>query len=516
MSTSFLSRQNRSIARYTVLTLLAVLPLAAPMYGRTPSGRNSDTNHNSVQKPPKTKQGKVPDATLRIQEHANGRARVLINAQGVDPKRVYRVFNINSDPTDFRPISDRAPNWRTERSGELACTFENDRTLLKPATPIALTVRAEEAPEDKGSYRAVLFGLLKQGAATTWMAPSPNALLSEPQARKHVSGALIAEDFDGPALDMDLWRIWQEDVGLAVEQKQGNLVISGRTGKVREISKFPPKRFTGLVSKARFFPPDAVLVAKMKVPGGIKSSSGLERYMVHYCGATPDYFTEVIFGRDLHGWSGWSFIARSLYAYYEFGDVTQAPEDYLPELVGERNPDDWQLVKIDYDSSTQTSRGYLWAPSAVAWHRIGKPQHLFLSSVQVELKVNIPQDDLNVEVRFDDCRLYRKPETTPVRILVYKQPQPPGFVFPGVSVRLYEANGRTLIGKGVTNHNGVCSISLSSRLTYPIAAVIKIDRGEESLGSAEIRSSGVQGLYPGDLWVVNAPGRIRGFSTPKR
>jgi hypothetical protein len=95
------------------------------------------------------------------------------------------------------------------------------------------------------------------------------------------------------------------------------------------------------------------------------------------------------------------------------------------------------------------------------WRSVGEPERLFLSSVQVELKVNIPQDGLDVEAAFDDCRLYPMPERAPIRILVYKFPQPK-FSFPGVTVTLLHQEKS--LGSCVTGADGICTIPLSSSL----------------------------------------------------
>ncbi len=444
-------------------------------------------------------------ATLQTEVLPNGRARVLVNAKDVDSSGVYRVFGIRFDPAQAVPIGDRETQCSRKSGDALTCSFELDLASVKLPYPVTLMLRKSEAPEEKTSYRPILFGMIKADQ-TGPMSPSlEGTVYTEPHARKHVNGALLVDDFDAPALDTKLWRIWQQDGGLTVQHKDGHLVIAGRTGDVREIPPTAGFRFTGLVSKVRFQPADAVLVAKMKVPGGIQSTSGMERYNVHFCAASPDYFTEVILGRDRDGRSGWSFLSGSQYGHNT---------DYIPTPIGEWDPKQFQTIKIDYDSASQVSRGWLWSSESRSWKPAGAQQDIFLSAVQVELKVNIPQNGLNVEARFDDCRLYRKPESAPVKILVYRYPVPT-FSFPGVSVSLYEADGKTLIGKGLTDANGMCSIALSGSLTYPIAAVIKLQHAGEDLGSAKIQSSGVEGLYPGDLWVVNAPGRFKGTYAPR-
>ena len=346
----------------------------------------------------------------------------------------------------------------------------------------------------------MLSALLKPDTVTVAMdANYRQAYYSVPRARQHAPGVLIADDFNEAKLDASTWRIWQQDAGLTVEQKEGELVISGRTGKARGAAPEAGHRFTGIVSQKRFAPPDAVLLAKLKVPGGLKAAAGLERYMVHFCGAVPDYYTELVLGRERDGRRGWWVLSSSQY---------ERAADLTPVAVETWNPGEPQLVKIEYDSAAQVSRAWMRGGNG-EWRLIGEPQQLFLSAVQVELKVNIPQNGVETEARFDDCRLYRKPESAPVKILVHKLPSP-GYVFPGVTVSLYRDDGVTLAGKGVTDRNGTVSLQLSSREIYPMGGWIHLEWNGQDLGRARVPAAGVQGIYPGDLWVVNAPARFTG------
>jgi hypothetical protein len=437
-----------------------------------------------------------PKGTLQVRKLPDQRFQITVRAQGVDPRAVCRLFRLSLPPVEVEPL---AASCEAPAAGEVSCSLAVTAEFLDERPVIALMARPPQAADQTENYRPVLSALARPEAdAAPMLANFRTAFYAEPRARLHVSGALLADDFNGQNLDTATWRVWQQDAGLSVEQKNGELVVSGRTGKPHGISPEARHRFTGIVSKRRYLPSAAVLLAKFRVPGGLKAAAGLERYMVHFCAHVPDYYTEMIFGREPDGRRGWFYSSAS-------------PYGYRSSTAGQWNPDEYQLVRIEHDSARQVSRAYVRAGGA--WRPAGEPQKLFISAVQVELKLNIPQDGLAVEARFDDCRLYPSPQAAPVRILVYKVPTP-GFVFPSVSVRLLREDGQTVIGAGITDAGGICTLVLPSELAYPIGGWLQLHWNGQDLGRARIPARGVQGLYPGDLWVINAPSRITGSYEP--
>jgi hypothetical protein len=72
-----------------------------------------------------------------------------------------------------------------------------------------------------------------------------------------------------------------------------------------------------------------------------------------------------------------------------------------------------------------------------------------------------------------------------------------------LGLKLYRADGITLIGEGKRATDGAFEVPLFRELTFPIGAAIKLFRDGGEVGSAHITATGVEGLYPSDVWAVN-------------
>ena len=120
------------------------------------------------------------------------------------------------------------------------------------------------------------------------------------------------------------------------------------------------------------------------------------------------------------------------------------------------------------------------------------------------------------EAHFDDCRLYPNPRYNPVRfIAVDDHPArfpsdtgaPYGLLYhgPRIRVALYTADGVNKISEGTTDGKGMVDLSVATPLwvAFPAAATVRFFRGEYEVARSFIRSQGVNGLYPGDVWVFD-------------
>ena len=138
---------------------------------------------------------------------------------------------------------------------------------------------------------------------------------------------------------------------------------------------------------------------------------------------------------------------------------------------------------------------------------------------QVELKTMdvTPLYGCYREAHFDDCRLYPNPRHNPVRfIAVDDYPvrfpavtgAPYGLLYPGPRLRvaLYTADGVSKISEGYTDENGSVELPVDIPLwvAFPTAAMVRIYRGEYEVAGSSIKCRGVDGLYPGDVWVFDA------------
>ncbi len=307
---------------------------------------------------------------------------------------------------------------------------------------------------------------------------------------KEVNGAILMEDFAGPEIDTSVWREWVQDAALNLEQRAGTFAISGTSGKP-VYPEFVGFRFTGLVSQKRHSR-DAVLITRMRVPRGISNVPGMERYIVHLCGSVPDYFLEVVYGKDEEGRRGW-FQYRLSHEGFFF--------DSAPVLEGEC-AEEFREIKIEYSHVANSAQGFLL--TSAGWEPVGDPVKLFMSSMKVELKVNCPTDSVPILAEFKDCRLYPRPSTAPVEFIAFRLPAPL-YLCPDLRIRLLEYGSRKLIGETVTDRWATGRIELPDTLTFPLACWIEVLQGEKKLGEQAVRTSGVDGLYPGDLWAVRVP-----------
>src|SRR5262245_31641517 len=161
----------------------------------------------------------------------------------------------------------------------------------------------------KASYWIAIFGVSLLGMLTAALVGSRAAREAEASAKAEaprgdipvvdpffmLSGALLADGFDGPELDKTLWsrpgwlRNNHETIGVKVEK--GQLVISGLSRPVKQ-----SHQYAGVISNY-FRETDVVLAAEMQVRTPIKGEGRIQ-HMVHLCsGDYPDFCTEIIFGK---------------------------------------------------------------------------------------------------------------------------------------------------------------------------------------------------------------------------
>ncbi|NQU10208.1 hypothetical protein HQ590_05430, partial [bacterium] len=172
-----------------------------------------------------------------------------------------------------------------------------------------------------------------------------------------------------------------------------------------------------------------------------------------------------------------------------------------PVPLSQAKHDQQHTLAIDYDPATTLCRAFL--VDGDTWTPLGE-HRLYLSTVQAELKVDVPYDGVTVDVAFDNMRLYPRPQTNPVRIVAMKPPFP-GFPFRGVRVSLADERGNPLGGPATTDANGEVSIRLPADRLYPAGGEVLLRYRGKVIGTAPIKAAGVNGLYPGDVWVITAP-----------
>jgi len=331
-------------------------------------------------------------------------------------------------------------------------------------------------------------------------------------------GALIADAFDrarladppAPAPDEPTlpasaartspWRIWNPDPGLRVELEAGALRIAGVAGP-----EAGHPNFNGIVSE-RFGETDLVLVAEVELaPLALGSASTAARpaeadaeagedvaaaAIAHLCGTEPDWFRELAWRAGAGGLAGWHHDVRGW----------RDPRGLDPR-AGDGGPLRFTL-RVEHAAADESGGAWIRPHPAGAappgdWLPVGGRPRIPLSSLAVELKVNATDPGLWVDTRFDDVRLYPRPETHPVRLLLCGPPSRRADV--GVELRLDDEE--TAVAEGRTDELGRVRLDLPADRAYPAAARVRFLFDDAAI-ELEIPAADVHGLYPGDSWVA--------------
>jgi len=312
------------------------------------------------------------------------------------------------------------------------------------------------------------------------------------------SRVILRDDFNSGEWG-EGWRgEWVQDRNLRVYCEDGRLRVKGISGDpVPVCADHHEFRFTGLVSK-QSADRDVVLACKMQVLTPLPNGKTRVRYLVHLCGAQPDYFFDTGMAHEPDGREGW------LHVPIAHGFPFSHDHDY-PYVSFEEIPFGGEhTVVVEHDAETKLTRGYV--VDGGGWHPLGE-YRAYLATTQVELKVDVPYDGVEVDVAYNDVRIYARPQNAPVRFVVIRPPFP-GFPFADLDVVFRDESGAT-IAEGKTDRDGEAALLFPSDRLYPMGGEAEFSLNGESIGLARIESHGVDGLYPGDIWKIDVPERFR-------
>jgi hypothetical protein len=327
--------------------------------------------------------------------------------------------------------------------------------------------------------------------------------MSEVNAHRMLSGALLSESFDGPALDARTWHrpdwLVKNDPNLLVAIHDGHLRISGVSGPIGR-----DHQYTGVLS-TYFRETDVVLSARIRVATPF-DKPGRIRHLVHLCsGDWPDFFTEIDFGKIDAGPPRWhsAFLNR----IWEYSGYATYVNPTLP--VTGNGATDWHQIVMVHDGATHVTQNHV--VQARAWKPVGPPHNIKMNHTHVELKVDVAVPGVHVEVDFDDVSLYPSPSRHPVTIVVDspldKARARPEYPIERLKARLIEQDSNRVLGEGVTDEGGQAQVTLRSDVVFPVAARIELRDYRRMLLRATIPREGTRGLYPSDVWVVSLPSR---------
>jgi len=325
--------------------------------------------------------------------------------------------------------------------------------------------------------------------------------ISQVEPIQMLQGALLADSFDGPELNSQIWHRpnWmRHNPDISVGTEDGCLRISG-------ISRPAGKdhQYAGVLSNY-FRETDVALVSRMRVRSSFEGEGRIQHH-VHLCtGDWPDFFTETIFGKIQSGPPRW--FCGYLDKLWEYSGYSEYLEPSMPATG--REATDWHQVLILHDGETHETRNYLILNGERK--PIGPPHKLRMNHTHVELKVDTNVSGIPVHMDVDDVRLYPNPSRYPVTIVVSSRivNAMPEIPIHNLEVRIVEeASGRRL-GDGFTDEGGQARIILKSDTIYPVAARVEVwDKNRQTVASG-ITCYGVQGLYPADVWAIRLPPKI--------
>lgn len=317
--------------------------------------------------------------------------------------------------------------------------------------------------------------------------------VSPVQVRRLRSGAYVADAFTGGVLDRAEWQLWRLDPAVTVEPTAGGLLISGTTS----VDK---RAFSGLVSR-RLYPADAVLACEVRVPSDL-SQPGTYGFVVHLCNRLvgdevrtleiPDNNSEIAFGRmgEAVGWFHWWY-NQTGGTFYKW----QAEEPARPAFGDEAER--WHTVAVEYDEPTRTSRAWLWTESG--WEQVGRDRQFRKLCSSIELKIDAQRTGLTLAFLLRNCRLYPHPARTPVTVYVGGQSAPAR----AAGVSLLSSEGKVL-AQAEADADGIAHLLLPADACYPLSGRFRVGRKGKVSESDVLEAPGVEGVYPGDFYAVEA------------
>ena len=332
--------------------------------------------------------------------------------------------------------------------------------------------------------------------------------------RKMFNGVITADDFSGRKLDPKLWSVLTYPE-LKVYVEDGTLHLKGTAPS--GTSPEGKRRYTasgfGVFSLPAHTPRtkilNAVMAAKVrfnhdwKQPGFDSSPT----FSFHYCGTGPDINASILrsFSR---GKLRWRFGRGGTIGSTR--KVVGAP----PDEQALASIDDHQWLTLFTVHRGSEAVGYVLGPDG-RWLQVGTPLVTWMFAKRIELKMLYGSPGFQVDVEFDDARLYPLPADAPVRVAVTVADSRDTRRTWGMTVKIVSEDGTRVLAEKTGGPGGdLFDLTLPSDLVYPIAGKIQLFQGEQLDAEFPVEQKGVVGLYPGDIWQVRAvpPQRAAGIS----
>ena len=300
-------------------------------------------------------------------------------------------------------------------------------------------------------------------------------------------GVLVQDDFSTDELDTAEWRVFQEDPGIAVSVRPGQLRLCGTTTNEHGLHA------VGVVSRA-FAEADVVLVASIRpVSGIVEEAEGAEGYHVQLGGAGLKHYYQVTFGRSEKGPTGW-FIR-----YVDNKGHVQIDTSKAARLMNEEFI--YNEVVIEREAANGYTRGWLVSGNSSEQKviELAAPRSVAMAACEAQLSMTTTRVGAKREMQVSRVRLYRRPEGAPLVCCVTDSS---GGAPANVVIQVVAGDGQTLLGQNKTDSDGIARITLKppSWALFPQPATIKVIRRAAEVGRAVVSPAASGGVFPGDVW----------------
>ena len=378
---------------------------------------------------------------------------------------------------------------------------------MKPASPLRWH------QEIRGAL--ILVSLLSPGvcvdpAGAGEPAGRPLPVVAAASVRLVERGAILAEDFDGPRLDLSRWRVWQQNPEqTGIRQERGQLTLTGR-GQLGH---------NGLWGLNTVKYKDVVLVGEMDIRS---QGPAPHRLALHLCGGdgarSPDHWVEIdlVDRGEQARFSPMAALSLGLDRQQDkFLDLPHPPgRGFLCRLSlnGDSN-----LVEL----GVKTDEGWraLCPPVALPLRTVHTEVKLHGSAAAVPGAANVVTES---HAWFDNVRIYPRPENHHVGVRLVRanggpiwfrenDGWPPKFIdaqgtirsIEDLEVQLWTADSQAQVAAVRSANMGFYLLPLKNAPwdLYPVAAEIRLVLDGKPVGPPQrIPSHGVSGLYPDDVY----------------
>ncbi|MBM3215759.1 hypothetical protein FJZ36_12680 [Candidatus Poribacteria bacterium] len=300
------------------------------------------------------------------------------------------------------------------------------------------------------------------------------------------SGAYLAEDFAG-GLDPDRWQIVPDMPKLAAEATDQCLRLHGVSTRSTDVSVS--------VTSRRWYPATVSLVAEMRVPMDLGQPGsfgvGIQLRGIGAPGSPepPSGSREgsrVVFGKHM-GSEGW-------YQDSPAAPLRTAPSVSVIPPAGDESSV-FRTVRVAFSRWQDVVETHVLHGAEWIWVGEARSRR---DAMRAALTAKASGVGVAVDVRFRNVRIYAAHD--PVRVLVGS-----GDAMRDSVVVLSSPDGNEALAEARVGSDGAALLMLPEDAVFPMSGTLSVCIRGRALDQRRIEASGVEGIYPGDVYSAMVP-----------